>query len=79
MTDRNNAVSVLHNTRDGISELFSGERIAAGIVHDMVARLDPDLIGADRVVGRGWRSALQVDGLQAHKDNAAFWQEMYSH
>lgn len=79
MTDRNNAVSVLHNTRDGISELFSGERIAAGIVHDMVARLDPDLIGADRVVGRGWRSALQVDGLQAHKDNAAFWQEMYGY
>lgn len=79
MTDRNNAVSVLHNTRDGISELFSGERIAAGIVHDMVARLDPDLIGADRVVGRGWRSALQVDGLQAHKNNAAFWQEMYGH
>lgn len=79
MTDRNNAVSVLHNTRDGISELFSGERIAAGIVHDMVARLDPDLIGADRVVGRGWRSALQVDGLQAYKDNAAFWQEMYGY
>ena len=79
MTDRNNAVSVLHNTRDGISELFSGERIAAGIVHDMVARLDPDLIGADRVVGRGWRSALQVDGLQAHKNNAAFWQEMYGY
>lgn len=79
MTDRNNAVSMLHNTRDGISELFSGERIAAGIVHDMVARLDPDLIGADRVVGRGWRSALQVDGLQSRKDNAAFWQEMYGY
>src|SRR5699024_8643634 len=23
--------------------------------------------------------ALQVDGLQAHKNNAAFWQEMYGH
>ena len=79
MADRTDAVSALHNAREGISELFAGERIAAGIVHDMVARLDPDLIGADRVVARGWRSALQVNGLQAHKNDAAFWHKMYDH
>ena len=79
MSDRTDAVSALHAAREGISELFAGERIAAGIVHDMVARLDPDLIGADRVVGRGWRSALQVDGLQQHKDDAAFWHKMYGY
>lgn len=79
MSDRTDAVSALHTAREGISELFAGERIAAGIVHDMVARLDPDLIGADRVVGRGWRSALQVDSLQQHKDDAAFWRKMYGY
>ena len=79
MVDRTDAVSALHTAREGISELFAGERIAAGIVHDMVARLDPDLIGADRVVGRGWRSALQVDSLQQHKDDAAFWYKMYGY
>lgn len=79
MSDRTDAVSALHTAREGISELFAGERIAAGIVHDMVARLDPDLIGADRVVGRGWRSALQVDGLLQHKDDAVFWRKMYGY
>lgn len=79
MANRTDAVSALHAAREGISELFAGERIAAGIVHDMVARLDPDLIGADRVVGRGWRSALQVDSLQQHKDDAAFWHKMYGY
>lgn len=79
MADRTDAVSALHAAREGISELFAGERIAAGIVHDMVARLDPDLIGADRVVGRGWRSALQVDSLQQHKDDVAFWYRMYGY
>lgn len=79
MADHTDEVSALHNAREGIGELFSGERIAVGIVHDMVARLDPDLIGADRVVARGWRSALQVSGLQAHKNDAAFWHAMYGH
>lgn len=79
MVDRDNAGAVLRAVREGINELFVNERIAAGIVHDMVARLDPDLVGADRVVGRGWRSALQVQGLLARKDDEALWQAMYGY
>ena len=72
------SAAALRDIHDQLVELFAGERIAAGILNDMVARFDPARPGAESVVARGWRSALQTNGAYAHADDAAFWSALYT-